>query len=72
MAEMLTFPVGKHDDQVDALSLLTRMLAEMRPAKVPIPEKTLTERVNEAVATPWTAHDLFEQHFAKRRQARAI
>ena len=72
MAEMLTFPVGKHDDQVDALSLLTRMLAEMRPAKVPVPEKTLTERVNEAAATPWTAHDLFEKHFEKRRQARAV
>jgi len=72
MAEMLTFPVGKHDDQVDALSLLTRMLAEMRPAKVPVPEKTLTQRVQEAVATPWTAHDLFEKHFAKRRQARAV
>jgi len=72
MAEMLTFPVGKHDDQVDALSLLTRMLAEMRPAKVPVPEKTLTQRVQEAAATPWNAHDLFEKHFEKRRQARAI
>jgi len=72
MAEMLTFPVGRHDDQVDALSLLTRMLAEMRPAKVPVPEKTLTQKVNEAAATPWNAHDLFENHFKKRREARAV
>lgn len=28
-SELLTFPAGKHDDQVDALSLLGRMLAEM-------------------------------------------
>jgi len=72
MAEMLTFPVGKHDDQVDALSLLTRMLAEMRPAKVPVPEKTTLERVQEASDFPMTAHDLFEDHFRKCRQARAM
>ena len=29
LGEMLTFPAGKHDDQVDALSLLGRLLAEM-------------------------------------------
>lgn len=72
MAEMLTFPVGRHDDQVDALALLTRMLAEMQPAKVPQPEKTLAERVQIAAATPWTAKDLFDGHFKKCRQARAM
>lgn len=30
-AEMLTFPAGKHDDQVDVLSLFGRMLDEMYP-----------------------------------------
>lgn len=29
MSELLTFPAGKHDDQVDALSLLGRLMAEM-------------------------------------------
>ena len=31
MAEMLTFPAGKHDDMVDALSLLCRLLTDMTP-----------------------------------------
>ena len=70
-SEMLSFPVSRHDDQVDALSLLTRMLAEMQPARVPQPEKTLAERVQEAAATPWTAQDLFDGHFKKCRQRRA-
>lgn len=29
IAEMLTFPAGKHDDQVDALALLCRVVAEI-------------------------------------------
>ena len=70
-SEMLSFPVGKHDDQVDALSLLARLLAEMRPATVPKPEKTLAERVQEAAAPPWTAQDLFDGHFKKCKQRRA-
>jgi phage terminase large subunit-like protein len=28
--ELMRFPVGKHDDQVDVLSLFGRMLTEMR------------------------------------------
>ncbi len=31
-AELLTFPVGKHDDQVDALGLIGRILDEIVPA----------------------------------------
>jgi phage terminase large subunit-like protein len=30
-AELLTFPAGKHDDQVDALSLFGRLLDQMFP-----------------------------------------
>ena len=33
MGEMLTFPQGKHDDQVDALSLLCRMLDDIAPRR---------------------------------------
>lgn len=33
--EMLRFPSGTHDDQVDALSLIGRMLARMESASVP-------------------------------------
>jgi len=33
LSEMLTFPSGKHDDQVDALSLLCRMLDDIAPRR---------------------------------------
>lgn len=36
-AELLTFPAGKHDDQVDAIGLVGRMLDELIPATVPKP-----------------------------------
>jgi predicted phage terminase large subunit-like protein len=35
LTEMLTFPVGKHDDQVDALSLIGRMLDTMTAGRAP-------------------------------------
>ena len=34
ISELLTFPTGKHDDQVDVLSLIGRMLAELQGGKV--------------------------------------
>lgn len=53
LAELLKFPAGKHDDQVDALALIGRMLAEMVKAdtpKVPHPprwERTIQEMIDE-------------------------
>ena len=47
-AELLTFPYGKHDDQVDVLSLFGRMLARMlkgRPPPPPPPEVTTVHDV---------------------------
>ena len=38
MNELLTFPAGKHDDQVDALSLACRMLDQMVGKAAPPPE----------------------------------
>jgi predicted phage terminase large subunit-like protein len=37
ITEMMTFPAGRNDDQVDVLSLFGRMLAEMRPGQMPPP-----------------------------------
>ena len=34
-SELLSFPAGKHDDQVDAFGLIGRMLDELIPATVP-------------------------------------
>jgi predicted phage terminase large subunit-like protein len=43
--ELMRFPAGKNDDQVDALSLVGRMLADMRPGQVPPkPEKIKFEQ----------------------------
>jgi predicted phage terminase large subunit-like protein len=35
--ELLVFPAGKHDDQVDAFGLIGRMLDELIPASKPKP-----------------------------------
>lgn len=35
MSELLMFPAGKHDDQVDAFGLIGRMLDDLIPARVP-------------------------------------
>jgi hypothetical protein len=36
MAELLSFPAGRHDDQVDAIDLVGQLLQEMvAPAKPP-------------------------------------
>lgn len=38
--ELLVFPAGKHDDQVDAFGLIGRMLDELIPAANPKPPTT--------------------------------
>jgi hypothetical protein len=41
LSELLRFPAGKHDDQVDALGLLGQLLDQMtsgRPVKKPDPD----------------------------------
>lgn len=46
-AEMLSFPAGKHDDQVDCMSLFGRMLDKMYPPKAapkPLPVRRSTVR----------------------------
>jgi hypothetical protein len=37
-AELLAFPTGKHDDQVDALGLVGQLLDKWAPGGVPKPE----------------------------------
>ena len=36
-AELLSFPAGKHDDQVDALGLIGQLLDKMTPGRAPTP-----------------------------------
>ena len=44
VSELLHFPTGKHDDQVDVLSLFGRMLDKLIPGKVPPKPKKLVVR----------------------------
>ncbi|OQW71652.1 MAG: hypothetical protein BVN33_14570 [Proteobacteria bacterium ST_bin13] len=61
IGEMMNFPVGKHDDQVDALGLVGRMLDVMtsgRPVKPDAPppskwDQAFKRRAQEQAATSW-------------------
>lgn len=44
ITECLNFPAGKHDDQVDALGLIGRMMDQMIAGKGPRPEKPRLDR----------------------------
>lgn len=57
MGEMLTFPAGKHDDQVDALGLIGRMLDTMVAGRVP--------------ARPAGPQSKWDQAFARRAQSQS-
>lgn len=67
-AEMMSFPTGKHDDQVDALALLSRMLGEMQGGKPKPRELTLAERVEAMVAKPVLQKDLWDSHFEAKKK----
>jgi phage terminase large subunit-like protein len=40
--ELLSFPAGKHDDQVDALGLIGQLLDQMVPGQKPKPPVPLS------------------------------
>jgi hypothetical protein len=42
-SELLSFPAGKHDDQVDALALAGQLLDMMVPGRVPKDDKDKPE-----------------------------
>lgn len=50
MTELLSFPVGKHDDQVDALGLIGRLIDTMVAARLPKPEGPRQSRWQQAFA----------------------
>lgn len=63
--ELLSFPAGKNDDQVDTLSLLGRMLGEMVAAVKPRPE------IDEPLIKAPTYGDIMARHLAARKRMRA-
>jgi predicted phage terminase large subunit-like protein len=59
-SELLTFPAGKFDDQVDGLSLLGRMLADMLTGKIPPSPKPFRPDLEAKLPTMdqiWTRHE---------------
>jgi len=66
IGEFLTFPQGKHDDMVDACSLLCRMLDTMSaPAEIK-PEPSLAERVQRMAEYKPTFNDLLKESQRQR------
>ena len=45
-AELLSFPAGKHDDQVDALGLIGQLLDKMTACRPPHPDETAQRHRN--------------------------
>jgi phage-related protein len=64
MHEMLRFPAGVHDDMVDALSLIGRMMDNMAAAPE-VEEGPVTELV------PTTWGDLWENHLRRKKGRRS-
>lgn len=61
--EVLSFPMGRHDDQVDCLSLLGQMLRYIVPGRIGAkkePIKLLTGPADGSPYTPVTIEDLWE------------
>jgi hypothetical protein len=64
-SELLSFPAGKHDDQVDALGLVGQLLDRMIKGRKPDPKETREIKVQ-----PWTWDDAFKAHRRALRRLR--
>lgn len=62
ITELMQFPAGKHDDQVDTLSLIGRMLAEM--VRADTPKKPIEPRFERTIM------EMVEETARKRRRER--
>jgi len=61
-AELLAFPVGKHDDSVDSIALVGQIIDRMRPGRV-LPEERKPKIVStDPASTTVTLDEMFEQH----------
>lgn len=72
--EMMSFPVGVHDDQVDALGLVGQLLDKMtagrveKPAKKPLPDEIAFEvRPDGRVVSNMSIREIVEAKARKRR-----
>jgi hypothetical protein len=63
-SELLSFPAGKHDDQVDALGLVGQLLNRMVKGSAPKPKDT------RPITRFPTWDEAFKQHTRKMRRLR--
>lgn len=68
--EFLSFPAGTHDDIVDAMSLLIRLLIYMQEAREPKQKETWMQRLGRMKRNEWPVSELFKQHFKTRKARR--
>jgi predicted phage terminase large subunit-like protein len=66
-SELLSFPAGKHDDQVDALGLVGQLLDKMVKGRKPDPKETREIRL-----TPLTFDEAFKRHQRKLRELESL
>jgi hypothetical protein len=66
-SELLTFPAGKHDDQVDALGLVGQLLDQMVKGRKPDPKDDRTIKL-----TPLTFYEAFKRHRRKLRELESL
>jgi len=66
-SELLSFPAGKHDDQVDALGLVGQLLDQMVKGSKPKPADS---RIMNTQQPTW--NELFKRHVRKMRQMREM
>jgi len=66
-SELLSFPAGKHDDQVDALGLIGQLLDQMVKGSKPTPQDS---RIINTQQPTW--NEMFKRHCRKMRQLREM
>jgi predicted phage terminase large subunit-like protein len=68
--ELLTFPAGAHDDQVDALGLIGQMLDHIQPGRSPAPLRSRPKLFAVGPTNEVTLDDLLDANRPRRRSHR--
>ncbi len=67
VSELMVFDAGKHDDQVDAASLIGRRLAVLGKGYIPEQERNPQEHIAQLMRPP-TFDELLERQTASRKR----
>jgi hypothetical protein len=67
--ELLSFPAGKHDDQVDCLSLVGQLIDKMPPGRVPPDVQKPKVFSTDPSTCTVTLGDLFEDRERRERRS---